>query len=167
MTMLDDEDLAALALTSRLVDAPVKPLSSRDYWGLRQKVEPSTLRGMTAAQISSEHVLPAETAESIARLFDRAAALAIAIEKLDHAGVWTITGVGNGYPERLRTRLRDAAPVVLHGVGDASLLSTDGVGIVGSRNVSADGSEVAREIAEIASTAELPVISGCGAWRGQ
>jgi hypothetical protein len=29
MTMLDDRDLAALALTSRLVDSPVKPLVPR------------------------------------------------------------------------------------------------------------------------------------------
>ena len=35
MTMLDDQDLAALALTSRLVDSPVKPLSSREFWALR------------------------------------------------------------------------------------------------------------------------------------
>jgi predicted Rossmann fold nucleotide-binding protein DprA/Smf involved in DNA uptake len=160
MTMLDDQDLAALALTSRLVDAPAKPLSSRDYWALRENVEPSALHGMTAAGISSKHMLPKETAENIARLFDRAAALAIAIEKLDHAGIWTITCVGESYPERLRTRLGDAAPVVLHGVGDISLLSTDGVGVVGSRNVSAEGSEVAREIGEIAAKAGLPVISG-------
>ena len=54
MTMLDDQDLAALALTSRLVDSPVKPLSSREFWALRRDVEPSALHGMTAADIASE-----------------------------------------------------------------------------------------------------------------
>jgi predicted Rossmann fold nucleotide-binding protein DprA/Smf involved in DNA uptake len=159
MTLLDDQDLAALVLTSRLVDASATPFSSRDYWALRQQVDPSVLHGSTAASISSEHSLPVETAHRIAQLFDRTAALAIAIENLDHAGIWTVTYVGEQYPQRLRTRLGDAAPVVLHGVGDAGLLSTDGVGIVGSGDVSAQGSQTAREIAEIVSAAGLSVIS--------
>ncbi len=104
--------------------------------------------------------IPREDAERIATLFDRAAGLAIALEKLDHSGIWTITGVGQRYPERLRTRLRDAAPVVLHGVGDTSLLDTDGVGVVGSRDISAEGSQVAREIAQSAVKLGLPVTSG-------
>ena len=160
MTMLDDQDLAALALTSRLVDATVKPLSSREFWALRRDVEPSVLHGMTAADIASEFRIPSDTAERIARLCDRSAALALAVEKLDHSGIWTVTGVGKMYPERLRSRLRDAAPVVLHGVGDMSPLGTDGVGVVGSRNVSEEGSEVARAIARMAVQSDMPVISG-------
>ena len=96
--MLDDQDLAALALTSRLVDSPVKPLSSREFWALRRDVEPSALHGMTAADIASEYLIPSDTAERIARLFDRSAALALAVEKLDHSGIWTVTGVGRIYP---------------------------------------------------------------------
>jgi predicted Rossmann fold nucleotide-binding protein DprA/Smf involved in DNA uptake len=160
MTMLDDQDLAALALTSRLVDAPVKPLSSREFWTLRRDVEPSALHGMTAAGIATEYLVPSETAERIARLFDRSAALALAVEKLDHSGIWTLTGVGQSYPERLRSRLRDATPVVLHGVGDMAPLGTDGLGLVGSRNASEEGSEVARAIARMAVQSRLPVVSG-------
>jgi predicted Rossmann fold nucleotide-binding protein DprA/Smf involved in DNA uptake len=69
-------------------------------------------------------------------------------------------GVGQGYPKRLHARLRDSAPVVLHGVGDKSLLDTDGVGVVGSREVSAEASQVARDIAEKAVGLGLPVVSG-------
>lgn len=158
--MLDEKDLAALALTSRLVESATKPLSAREFWALRRVAEPSTLHGMTATEIAAELSMPSDDAERIARLFDRAAGLAIALEKLDHSGVWTITGVGERYPERLRTRLRDSAPVVLHGVGDASILDTDGVGVVGSRDISADGSQVAREIAQSAVQSGLPVVSG-------
>lgn len=158
--MLDEQDLAALALTSRLVESATKPLSAREFWALRRGGEPSALHGMTATEIAAELSIPSEDAERIARLFDRAAGLAIALEKLDHSGIWTITGVGERYPERLRTRLRDSAPVVLHGVGDASMLDADGVGVVGSRDISAEGSQIAREIAKSAARSGLPVISG-------
>jgi predicted Rossmann fold nucleotide-binding protein DprA/Smf involved in DNA uptake len=158
--MLDEQDLAALALTSRLVDSVTKPLSSREFWALCRGSEPSTLHGMTASEIAAEASVPSEYAERIATLFDRAGGLAIALEKLDHSGIWTITGVGERYPERLRTRLGDSAPAVLHGVGDTSLLDADGVGVVGSRDISAEGSQVAREIAQGAVKLGLPVISG-------
>jgi predicted Rossmann fold nucleotide-binding protein DprA/Smf involved in DNA uptake len=158
--MLNDDELAALALTSRLVDSPATPLTPREFWALRQAKEPSALQGMTASAIAAELSVSSGYAERIARLFDRGGGLAIALEKLDHAGIWTITGVGQRYPERLRTRLHDSAPVVLHGVGDASVLDTAGVGVVGSRDISAEGSQVAREIAEGAAKLGLPVVSG-------
>jgi predicted Rossmann fold nucleotide-binding protein DprA/Smf involved in DNA uptake len=160
MSMLDERDLAAVALTSRLVESAAKPLSSREFWALRRRIEPTALHGMSAKDIAAEFAFPAEEAERIAQLFDRVAGLAIALEKLDHSGIWTITGVGQAYPKRLHARLRDAAPAVLHGVGDTSLLETDGVGIVGSRNISAEASQVAREIAEKAVELGLPVVSG-------
>lgn len=158
--MLDDRDLAALALTSRLVDSPVKTLSSREFWALRRDVEPSALHGMAAGDIASEYLIPNDTAERIARLFDRSAALALAVETLDHSGIWTVTGVGRSYPERLRTRLGDAAPVVLHGAGDMTALGTDGLGVVGSRNVTEEGSKVAQALALLAVKSQMPVISG-------
>ena len=158
--MLDDQDLSALALTSRLVESDVKPLSSREFWVLRRTVEPSALHGMTAGAIAAEWPVLGPEAGRIAALFDRVAGLAIAIEQLDHSGIWTITGVGQRFPERLRTRLRDAAPVVLHGVGDVALLETDGVGVVGSRGISPEGSQVGREIAQAAVKLGMPVASG-------
>ena len=158
--MVDEQDLAALALTSRLVDSATKPLSSPEFWALCRGGEPSALHGMSASEIAAELSVPSEDAERIAELFDRAGGLAIALEKLDHAGIWTITGVGERYPQRLRTRLGDAAPAVLHGAGDTSLLDVDGVGVVGSRDISADGSQVAREIAQGAVKLGLPVVSG-------
>ncbi len=158
--LLDEQDLAALALTSRLVESATKPMPAREFWALRRRIEPSTLQGMTASEIAAELSIPSEDAERIATLFDRAAGLAIALEKLDHSGIWTITGTGERYPQRLRAQLGDSAPVVLHGVGDTSLLDTDGVGVVGSRDISAEGSQIAREIAEGAVKSGLPVISG-------
>ncbi|MFZ0833861.1 MAG: DNA-processing protein DprA [Mycobacterium sp.] len=158
--MLDDQDLAALALTSRLVESAAKPLSAREFWAMRRDVEPSALLGMTAHRMRDQLAGTGLDAERVTRLLDRNAALAITIEKLGHSGIWTITGVGPGYPTRLRGRLRDAAPVVLHGVGDPALLDSDGIGVVGSREVSEAGSRFAREIAKRAAKAGLPLVSG-------
>ncbi len=123
---------------------------------------PTAWRSSYIPRSASDAPPPAAASDAarIAHLFDRAAGLAIALEKLDHAGIWTITGVGQCYPKRLHSRLGDTAPVALHGVGDTALLDTDGVGVVGSRDISADGSQVAREIAERAVKSGLPVISG-------
>lgn len=158
--MLDEHDLAALALTSRLVDSPAKPLSAPEFWALQRRIEPAALHGMTAGDIAAALSVPGEDGERIAKLFDRAGGLAIALERLDHAGIWTMTGLGQRYPERLRTRLGDAAPVVLHGVGGFASLANDGVGVVGSRDVSAEASHVARDIAQRAVQLGLPVVSG-------
>jgi predicted Rossmann fold nucleotide-binding protein DprA/Smf involved in DNA uptake len=158
--MLDGADLAALALTSRLVDSEAKPLSPREFWQLSHRIEPSALRGKMAGEIASELAVPGEAGERIAVLFDRAAALAFAIEKLDHSGIWTIGALDQRYPQRLRVRLGDTAPVVLHGVGETSLLDIDGVGVVGSRNVSDEASQVARAIAQIAVKLGRPVVAG-------
>jgi predicted Rossmann fold nucleotide-binding protein DprA/Smf involved in DNA uptake len=158
--MLDEQGSAALALTSRLVDSTAKPLSAREFWALRRRIEPSSLRGMAAAGIAAELAVDAEDGERIAMLFDRGAGLAIALERLGHSGVWTMTCVDDHYPDRLRRRLGDDAPAVLHGVGDVGLLATDGVGVVGSRDVTEEGSRVAVEIAHTAVKLGVPVVSG-------
>jgi predicted Rossmann fold nucleotide-binding protein DprA/Smf involved in DNA uptake len=158
--MQDEQGLAALALTSRLVESTAKPLSAREFWALRRRIEPSSLLGMAAGEIAMELAVGAADSERIATLVDRGAGLAIALERMSHSGMWTLTCFDDRYPARLRRRLGDNAPAVLHGVGDPDLLATDGVGVVGSRNVAPEGSEVAAEIAYTAARLGFPVVSG-------
>jgi len=70
--MLDDQDLAALALTSRLVDATVKPLSSREFWALRRDIEPAALHGVTAADIAKQPALAAVGVGGVVNYFTNA-----------------------------------------------------------------------------------------------
>ena len=65
-----------------------------------------------------------------------------------------------GYPRKLRDRLGDQSPPVLFTVGARELLSSEGIGVVGSRAVRPDGAAVAREVAELAAAAGRTVISG-------
>lgn len=158
--MLDEAGLAAVALTSRLVESQVKPLSAREFWTLRRRIEPSSLRGMSTRDIVAELEITTEDAERVATLFERGVGLAIALEHLAHSGIWTLTGVDDNYPQHMRRRLGDDAPAVLHGVGDASLLEDEGIGVVGSRNVTEAGSEAAIEIAHAAVKLGFHVVSG-------
>ena len=158
--MLDEAGLAAVALTSRLVESPVKPLSAREFWTLRRRAEPSSLRGMTAHDIAAEVEIATKAAERVATLFERGVGLAIALEDLAHSGIWTLTGVDDNYPKHMRRRLGDDAPAVLHGAGDVSLLDAEGTGVVGSRNVTEAGSHSAIEIAHAAVKLGFHIVSG-------
>lgn len=156
----DRTDLAALALTSRLVPSDVKPLTASEFWPLTRTANLAGLVGMTVESIHDHYALGAELSNRVARLLARGTALALSIEQLEQQGIWTASALGDFYPGRLRDRLADNAPPYLHGVGDAALLTDDGVGVVGSRDVDADGAQVARDIAQISVAANHPLISG-------
>lgn len=158
--MLDQTDLVTLALTSRVVRSDVAPLTAKQYWPLTRAVDLPWLMGQSASAIATELSISGEDADRVARLLDRGAALALAMEQLEHTGVWTATGTAKRYPETLRRRLGDTAPPLLHGVGDPHLLGTDGVGVVGSRDIGPESAEVARQVAQAAVRQDLPVVSG-------
>jgi predicted Rossmann fold nucleotide-binding protein DprA/Smf involved in DNA uptake len=74
---------------------------------------------------------------SIARiraLLGRGAALGLALEKWQRAGLWVLTRSDHEYPERLKRRLRSESPAVLFGCGNKALLNTGGIAVVGSRD---------------------------------
>lgn len=158
--MLRQPDLVTLALTSRIVPGDVSPLSAKEYWPLSRAVELPDLLGKSAQDIAAETSIANELADRVARLLERGAALALALEQFEHGGVWTITAASDTYPAPLRSRLGDAAPPLLHGVGSADLLSTPGVGVVGSRDVDADAAQLARETARQSVALSLPIVSG-------
>ncbi len=93
--------------------------------------------------------------------------LAIAIETLDHSGIWTMTGIGRNYPIRLREQLRDDRPVVLHGVGEPDLLSMECVGIVGDADLSEDAIHATTQLAEWAAQSARAVVSAVGGGVGR
>lgn len=162
MTLLNDADLAAIALTSRLVAGETEPLSAREFWKLHQEHEPSNLLGLSVDEIVSACSTTVDAAERIARLLERATGLAIAIETLDHSGIWTMTGFGRNYPTMLREQLRDDRPVVLHGVGEPELLSMECVGIVGDAELSTDAMRATKQLAEWAAGSARAVVSAVG-----
>ena len=64
------------------------------------------------------------------------------------------------YPTRLKTRLKEDSPPILYGCGDATILETGGLAIVGSRDVSEELAEYTARVGRLAAGAARTVISG-------
>lgn len=140
------------------------PLTQREYnalalWLARHGRRPADLLETKDIALAADDVhLPAT--ERVRRLLARGAQLAIALERWQRLGLWVVGRGEPSYPDRLRRVLRSAAPPLLFGVGDASLLDRGGLAIVGSRQCDEEGLAFARRVAERCAGAAIPVISG-------
>lgn len=159
MARRSESALASLLLVSRSVPSDERPLGAREFWSIIERVEdPARLLGSDVAAL--ELLIGPKFASRVAVLLDRATALALELERLEHAGIATISPFDDLYPARWRSRLEAAAPALLHTVGPANLLDRGGVAIVGSRDVSPEAAEVAKAAAAAAASAGRVVISG-------
>lgn len=152
-----DDALATALLVSRLAADGVDPLKASEFWPLSDS--PGDLLGSSVDDLVTLG-LDGVLSERVVRLLDRAVGLAFELERYGEAGIATVTVHDEGYPMRLRERLGDKAPPLLHVAGAVDQLSVAGVGIVGSRGVSEEGAEVARRVAGRAVANGLPVVSG-------
>jgi predicted Rossmann fold nucleotide-binding protein DprA/Smf involved in DNA uptake len=158
---LSQDSLALIALTNRLQPTGVPPLKAPEAWRLLEKVhEPSALLGLDSQTIAELTGLPTIEAERVQRLLDTGVVLALTLESIMETGIVPVTAVDDSYPYRLRDRLDGSAPPVLYCAGEVSLLGSDAIGVVGSREVSPDGVEVARSIAYAVASAGVPLVSG-------
>lgn len=156
-----DTPLAALLLTQRLVDTPVPPLKSSEYWALLDSVgDPAALLGLGAEAIGRRTGVDPALADRVARLLDAATSFAFALDEAEQSGLRVIASVDADYPHALVERLGRGAPPLLYAVGDPALLDGDLLGIVGSRNVTEVVAGVARAAAAGAAAAGLGVVSG-------
>jgi predicted Rossmann fold nucleotide-binding protein DprA/Smf involved in DNA uptake len=96
----------------------------------------------------------------IEQLLGRGHALALALEKWSRAGIWVLTRSDADYPKLLKQRLRNSAPPVLFGCGNARLLNQRGVCVVGARKADEVDLGYATALGERIATAGLSVISG-------
>lgn len=167
--MRNDNSLATILLTSRLLDSAVKPFSAKEFWELKKKLElleqvgqPQFLLGKTADELIQVGV-PQDFATRIVELFDRATAMAFELERLDGSGIRVLTPFDEEYPQAWLERLRRKtlqAPPVLYAAGALELLNRPGIGVVGSRDVSPKGQEIAQEAAERIASLERTLVSG-------
>lgn len=75
------------------------------------------------------------TPDRVRKLLERSAALGIALEKWQRAGLWVMTRSDADYPRRWKQRLKNDAPPVLFGAGNRDLLNRGGIAVVGSRDL--------------------------------
>ena len=159
--MVNDDSLATILLVGRLGDEDLKPLKASEFWGLCDRItKPSALLGVGIEQLAAEHGLAGDLAARVVALLDRASGMAFELARLDEAGISTVTPFDGHYPGRFVDRLGASAPVLLYAAGAVELLGQPGVGVVGSRNVSSEGAQVAGAAAELAVRLGLPLVSG-------
>ena len=98
--------------------------------------------------------------QRVRSLLARGAAMSFAVEAWMNDGLWVLCRSDNAYPDRLKRQLREMAPPILYGAGDASLLNRGGLAIVGSRNIGPDQEFFASQVANRCSCDGVQVVSG-------
>ncbi|MBZ0266024.1 DNA-protecting protein DprA [bacterium] len=96
----------------------------------------------------------------ISNLLKRGASLAFAIENWMNKGIWIVTRNDQNYPNSLKIRFGNYCPPILFGSGDLSLFNTEGLAVVGSRNVDDEGEKFTAEISRFCAENGISIVSG-------
>lgn len=160
--MFTDDAKAVIALTTRLGDSQRPSLSPTRWHRLATALDDA---GLSAANVFDTDIasipgVPSDLAVAATELLGDASVTTVVATDLELHGIWTLTIVDDDYPVSLQERLAKNAPPVIFGVGDSGLLDAQGVGIVGSRNVTEDGARVAQDLAKAATSLGRSVVSG-------
>ena len=139
-----------------------------EFWSLfdcigsggQRQADLGQMLGQSADQLVRDHGLPEDLGERIAGLMDRASAVAFELDRLEQSGIKTLTVFDEHYPQLWLDRLGTKAPPLVHAAGALELLDTPGLGVVGSRDVSREGGEVAKEVGRFAARRGRPITSG-------
>jgi DNA processing protein len=93
-------------------------------------------------------------------LLDRGFQLSQAVERWHARAIWVVSRADAAYPRRLKSRLKDDAPAILYGCGDARLLDTGGLAVVGSRDVDEALIQYTEAVGQLAAKAGRTLVSG-------
>jgi predicted Rossmann fold nucleotide-binding protein DprA/Smf involved in DNA uptake len=86
--------------------------------------------------------------------------MATALERWQRLGLWVIGRGEDRYPKRLRRVLRNDAPILLYGAGDAARLGLGGLAVVGSRDADQETLAFTSRVVERSVAAGMQIISG-------
>jgi predicted Rossmann fold nucleotide-binding protein DprA/Smf involved in DNA uptake len=159
---------AVLLLTAHLSKASPgqpKPLGPGEYgrfahWLRERDLHPESLLLEDPNSLLSDWTDSSITLERIKYLLGRGAAVGLALEKWERAGLWVITRADPDYPTRFKKLLKTESPPVLIGSGNRSLLNAGGVAVVGSRDATEYECAFAAHLGEMAAQEEACLVSG-------
>ncbi|MCJ7780121.1 MAG: DNA-processing protein DprA, partial [Acidimicrobiia bacterium] len=130
-----DDSKAVIALTTRLGNSGRPSLPPTRWHELSEVLMENGLTpaGLFDPDLEIEQLsgIRPEMASSIRELILDASAATVAASELERKGIWTLTITDDDYPQSFVDRLGRNAPPVISGAGDRSLLSGNGVAIVG------------------------------------
>jgi predicted Rossmann fold nucleotide-binding protein DprA/Smf involved in DNA uptake len=98
--------------------------------------------------------------ERLESLLGRGFLLSQAVDRWNARAIWVVSRADATYPPRLKIRLKEDAPPVLYGCGDAALLDTGGLAVVGSRHVDDELISYTENVGKLAAQAGRTLISG-------
>jgi len=98
--------------------------------------------------------------DRLRKLLGRGFLLSQAVERWQTRAIWVVTSADASYPHRFKERLKDDAPTVLYGCGEAPILETGGLAVIGSRNATPELLTYTECIGQLAANAQQTVISG-------
>lgn len=169
MSELSPNTQAILLLTAPLIAdrssrRETSLLSPSEYRDLAQRLrsvdaEPSDLIGSGADRLVEECGDTVEPSRLTA-LLGRGFLLAQAVDRWEKRAIWVASRADDGYPKKLKRRLKQDSPAVLYGCGSRSMLETQGLAIVGSRNADEPLLKYAREVASQVTRTGRVVVSG-------
>ncbi len=168
MNDLSPDTQATLLLTGQLIagraDSPVDPLTPAKFALLERALHamqhtPADLLDPDARGILAELRETLDT-DHVQRLLERGFLLGQALERWQARSIWVLSRRDPEYPDRLKQRFGESAPAILYGCGDATLLDTGGLAIVGSRNVDAELLDYTESLGRLAAESGVTVISG-------
>ena len=93
-------------------------------------------------------------------LLARGFLLSQAVERWQARAIWVVSRADAEYPRRLKFRLKEDAPPVLYGCGDAALLDSGGLAVVGSRDADDSLVEYTEGIGRLVARARRTLVSG-------
>lgn len=167
-TSISSNTQAILMLTAPLVAGRDEPASelltpgefnrlSRFLQGNQR--EPADLLGSDAGNLLKECACVIDNAR-LERLLGRGFLLSQAVERWQARAIWVVSREDDNYPCRWKTRLNENAPSLVYGCGDAAILETGGLAIVGSRDVDEVLVEYTENVGRLAAQAQRTVVSG-------
>lgn len=125
-----------------------------------EKIPPSQLLESESLSLLEGYSDKTISLERIDTLLKRGTAMAVALEKWSRASIWVVSRADKEYPERLKKLLGHNSPPILYGCGNKALLNSGGVGVVGSRDVSAEDLAYTQSLGQKAANTGFSVVSG-------
>ena len=165
---LSRDTQAALLLTAPLIsgdaDATPNTLTRGEYVKLTKALAKSAHTPADLLELNFDD-LPTDVhglvdPDRYRNLLSRGFQLTQAVERWQSRAIWIVGRTDDQYPARLRDRLDEHSPAVIYGCGDATILETGGLAVVGSRDVDPALIEFTENVGRLAADASRTVISG-------
>lgn len=123
------------------------------------KQQPSDLLDTDAEELirSCSHLVDTDR---LKKLIGRGFLLSQVINQWQDRSIWVISRADPDYPRRIKNRLREDAPPVLYGCGNLSVSNTEGLAVVGSREVNELLVNYTKEVAQLSAKAGKTIFSG-------